>query len=188
MSWRWPATRSSWSMTARSAVSLPEVPLLGVLPGTGGLTRLTDKRHVRHDLADVFCTTSEGVRGQRAMDWRLVDEIARPARVRRRGAGTRARAGGQERPPGRCKRRPADADRNARSSPMNCAIRTVNVDDRPGAALRGVYRQWPDRRTAQRHRRHRGGRRAPGIPWRWPANWTTPSSRCAPTNSTSAPG
>ncbi|HUB45542.1 MAG TPA: 2,3-epoxybenzoyl-CoA dihydrolase [Acetobacteraceae bacterium] len=62
-----------------SAVSLPEVPLLGVLPGTGGLTRLTDKRHVRHDLADVFCTTSEGVRGQRAKDWRLVDDIARPA-------------------------------------------------------------------------------------------------------------
>lgn len=61
-----------------SSVSLPEVPLLGVLPGTGGLTRLTDKRKVRHDLADIFCTTSEGVRGQRAKDWRLVDEIATP--------------------------------------------------------------------------------------------------------------
>ena len=62
-----------------SAVSLPEVPLLGVLPGTGGLTRVTDKRHVRHDLADIFCTTNEGVRGQKAKDWRLVDDIARPA-------------------------------------------------------------------------------------------------------------
>ena len=62
-----------------SAVSLPEVPLLGVLPGTGGLTRVTDKRKVRHDLADIFCTTTEGVRGQRAKDWRLVDDIARPA-------------------------------------------------------------------------------------------------------------
>jgi benzoyl-CoA-dihydrodiol lyase len=61
-----------------SAVSLPEVPLLGVLPGTGGLTRLTDKRHVRRDLADVFCTTVEGVRGQRAHDWRLVDAIVKP--------------------------------------------------------------------------------------------------------------
>ena len=50
-----------------SAVSLPEVPLLGVLPAPGGLTRLTDKRHVRHDLADVFCTTSEGVRGEKAL-------------------------------------------------------------------------------------------------------------------------
>jgi benzoyl-CoA-dihydrodiol lyase len=61
-----------------SAVSLPEVPLLGVLPGTGGLTRLTDKRHVRRDLADVFCTTVEGVRGQRAREWALVDAIVKP--------------------------------------------------------------------------------------------------------------
>jgi benzoyl-CoA-dihydrodiol lyase len=62
-----------------SAVSLPEVPLLGVLPGTGGLTRVTDKRRVRHDLADLFCTSVEGVRGQKAKDWRLVDDIAKPA-------------------------------------------------------------------------------------------------------------
>lgn len=62
-----------------SAVSLPEVPLLGVLPGTGGLTRLTDKRRVRPDLADLFCTTAEGVRGERAKAWRLVDDIAKPA-------------------------------------------------------------------------------------------------------------
>src|ERR1700687_2759691 len=61
-----------------STVSLPEVPLLGVLPGTGGLTRITDKRRMRHDLADMFCTVSEGVRGQRAKDWRLVDEIVKP--------------------------------------------------------------------------------------------------------------
>ncbi|KQU67759.1 MULTISPECIES: 2,3-epoxybenzoyl-CoA dihydrolase [unclassified Rhizobacter] len=60
-----------------SAVSLPEVPLLGVLPGTGGLTRLTDKRRVRHDHADIFCTTSEGVRGRKAVDWRLVDEAVK---------------------------------------------------------------------------------------------------------------
>ena len=60
-----------------SAVSLPEVPLLGVLPGTGGLTRITDKRKVRHDLADIFCTSVEGVRGQKAKDWRLVDDIAK---------------------------------------------------------------------------------------------------------------
>jgi len=62
-----------------SSVSLPEVPLLGVLPGTGGLTRVTDKRHVRHDRADVFCTLAEGVRGQRAKDWRLVDAVIKPA-------------------------------------------------------------------------------------------------------------
>lgn len=71
-----------------SAVSLPEVPLLGVLPGTGGLTRVTDKRHVRHDLADIFCTTAEGVRGKKAVEWRLVDEVVKPqqfaARVQER--------------------------------------------------------------------------------------------------------
>jgi benzoyl-CoA-dihydrodiol lyase len=61
-----------------STVSLPEVPLLGVLPGTGGLTRVTDKRKVRRDLADIFCTTSEGVRADRAKDWKLVDAHAKP--------------------------------------------------------------------------------------------------------------
>ncbi|HEV2287860.1 MAG TPA: 2,3-epoxybenzoyl-CoA dihydrolase [Candidatus Acidoferrales bacterium] len=61
-----------------SAVSLPELPLLGVLPGTGGLTRVTDKRHVRRDHADIFCTNPDGVRGQRAKDWRLVDEVIKP--------------------------------------------------------------------------------------------------------------
>src|SRR5262245_283459 len=58
-----------------SSVSLPEVPLLAVLPGTGGLTRITDKRKVRRDRADFFCTTEEGIRGKRAVEWRLVDEV-----------------------------------------------------------------------------------------------------------------
>ena len=58
-----------------AAVSLPEVPLLAVLPGTGGLTRVVDKRKVRRDLADVFCTVEEGMKGQRAVDWRLIDEM-----------------------------------------------------------------------------------------------------------------
>src|SRR5204862_660790 len=61
-----------------SAVSLPELPLLGVLPGTGGLTRVTDKRNVRRDHADMFCTNPDGVRGQRAKEWRLVDEVVKP--------------------------------------------------------------------------------------------------------------
>jgi benzoyl-CoA-dihydrodiol lyase len=97
-----------------SAVSLPEVPMLGVLPGTGGLTRLTDKRHVRHDLADIFCTTSEGVRGQKAKDWRLVDHLARPAvfaeTVRARAL---ALAAGSD--------RPLDA-KGVALSPLQCAI------------------------------------------------------------------
>jgi benzoyl-CoA-dihydrodiol lyase len=72
-----------------STVSLPEVPLLGVLPGTGGLTRLVDKRKVRRDLADVFCTTAEGVRADRARQWRLIDHLAKPQQF---GEMVRARA------------------------------------------------------------------------------------------------
>jgi benzoyl-CoA-dihydrodiol lyase len=63
-----------------SAVSLPEVPLLGVLPGTGGLTRVVDKRKVRRDRADMFCTNPDGVKGERAKEWGLVDDIAVPAK------------------------------------------------------------------------------------------------------------
>ncbi len=84
-----------------SSVSLPEVPLLGVLPGTGGLTRVTDKRRVRHDLADIFCTSVEGVRGQKAVDWRLVDAAVKPAQF---GAAVQERAArlaqGSDRPAG----------------------------------------------------------------------------------------
>jgi benzoyl-CoA-dihydrodiol lyase len=79
-----------------SAVSLPEVPMLAVLPGTGGLTRLVDKRHVRRDLADVFATRSEGVRGGQAVEWGLVDEVAPRSRfdevVRERAAARAARS------------------------------------------------------------------------------------------------
>ena len=79
-----------WLVDDRSsAVSLPEVPLLGVLPGTGGLTRITDKRRVRRDLADVFCTDPDGARGRRALDWGLVDRTAPPQRFE---AAVRARA------------------------------------------------------------------------------------------------
>jgi benzoyl-CoA-dihydrodiol lyase len=72
-----------------SAVSLPEVPLLGVLPGTGGLTRVVDKRHVRRDLADIFCTNPDGVRGERAKSWGLVDDTVAPAQF---AASVRQRA------------------------------------------------------------------------------------------------
>ncbi len=82
-----------------SSVSLPEVPLLGVLPGTGGLTRVTDKRKVRRDHADIFCTISEGVRGKRAVEWKLVDDVVRAQKfdehIRERAA---ALAAGSHRP------------------------------------------------------------------------------------------
>ena len=102
-----------------SSVSLPEVPLLGVLPGTGGLTRITDKRHVRHDLADIFCTTSEGVRGQKAKDWRLVDDIAKPGgfeqKVRERAQALAANSD-----------RPADG-KGITLTPLNRSIETETL-------------------------------------------------------------
>jgi benzoyl-CoA-dihydrodiol lyase len=82
-----------------SAVALPEVPLLGVLPGTGGLTRLTDKRRVRRDLADVFATTAEGIRGEKAVAWGLADEIVK-ARDFAAAVGRRAAAAAQRSPRG----------------------------------------------------------------------------------------
>ena len=80
-----------------AAVSLPEVPLLAVLPGTGGLTRVIDKRKVRRDHADVFCTIEEGIKGKRAVQWRLVDEIVPQQQAR--GEGRRAREANSPPPP-----------------------------------------------------------------------------------------
>src|SRR5258708_37097782 len=73
-----------------TTVALPEVPLLAVLPGTGGLTRLVDKRRVRRDRADYFCTLEEGIKGQRAVEWRLVDEVVPRSRL---AEATKQRAG-----------------------------------------------------------------------------------------------
>lgn len=100
-----------------SAVSLPEVPLLGVLPGTGGLTRVTDKRRVRHDLADIFCTTNEGVRGQRAKDWRLVDDIAKPAQFAQKVQERAAELASQ-----------SDRPANARGITLTPLQRTIEAD------------------------------------------------------------
>ncbi|MBI4013777.1 MAG: benzoyl-CoA-dihydrodiol lyase [Candidatus Rokubacteria bacterium] len=93
------ALATEWIVMAddgNTSVALPEVPLLAVLPGTGGLTRLVDKRHVRRDRADFFCTVEEGVKGQRALDWGLVDELVPRSRleeaVRQRAAEAAARS------------------------------------------------------------------------------------------------
>ncbi len=86
------ALATDWIIMADDAsttVALPEVPLLAVLPGTGGLTRLVDKRHVRRDRADFFCTLEEGIKGQRAVEWRLVDQVVPRSRLE---AATRERA------------------------------------------------------------------------------------------------
>ena len=169
-----------------SAVSLPEVPLLGVLPGTGGLTRLTDKRHVRHDLADVFCTTSEGVRGQKALDWRLVDHIAKPAQFAAK-VSERALALAEK----------SDRPRSAKGVELTPLERIVEGDalryahvsvtiDRASARRPSPWRarRAVSRRTLRRSRRLARN----GIRWRWPASSKTRSCRCARTSSISASG
>ena len=128
-----------------SAVSLPEVPLLGVLPGTGGLTRVVDKRKVRRDLADMFCTNPDGVKGERAKEWGLVDDIASrrkfPELVRARAAGlvndsTR---------PAACEGHQADSAASARST--TTAITTSTL------TLRSIARANGDADGARSRRR-----------------------------------
>jgi benzoyl-CoA-dihydrodiol lyase len=118
-----------------SAVSLPEVPLLAVLPGTGGLTRLVDKRKVRRDRADFFCTTAEGMRGRRALDWGLIDELVAPSKLmeRARQCATEAAATSD---------RPTDARgieltplaRELGESRMSYPGLVVDIDDGAGTA------------------------------------------------------
>ena len=168
-----------------STVSLPELPLLAVLPGTGGLTRVTDKRKVRRDHADVFCTTEEGVKGKRAVDWRLVDEVVPNTRldevVKAAGARVRREVGPAEGRQGhRARRRSSARDRRD----------GVEYSARLGRVLA--------RRAARHHHAARPGRAAAGrsadddggagrgvlAAARWRASSTTPSSTSASTSST----
>ena len=114
-----------------TAVALPEIPLLAVLPGTGGLTRLVDKRRVRRDRADVFCTIEEGIRGQRAVDWRLVDEVAPRSgmdeAVARRAADAAARS---DRPTGVQGVRLVPLDREIGEDGLSYPTLTVAIDRR----------------------------------------------------------
>ena len=165
-----------------TAVSLPEVPLLGVLPGTGGLTRVVDKRKVRRDLADVFCTVAEGVKGRRAKEWNLVDDVVpasplprAPGRARRRDLRRRRAA------------RPTARRDGRRARPARRRVRGGRRDPPP--------RPVPARGSAgPRHRQGPGRARRPRTPPRparaaddlWtPAHWrassTTSCSTCAST-------
>ena len=173
-----------------SAVSLPEVPLLGVLPGTGGLTRLVDKRKVRRDHADVFCTLAEGVRAQRAQEWGLVDGHAKPQQFARDGQGARARARRAQRPT-----RHGAGRQGVALTPL------ARTHRRRRLSLRARRRaDRPARAHRDDHRRRAGKLRRPtdpdailaaGAAW-WPLamarSSTTRSCCCAPTSSTSAPG
>ncbi len=140
-----------------TTVSLPEVPLLGVLPGTGGLTRLIDKRKVRRDLADVFCTTAEGVRADRAKQWKLVDHTAPPARfaelVRERA---RALAADSSRAQAGERRDAAAARAQARRAGLSLPLGRCRF--RPRAAGGDAHHPRA-RHGAARSRRDRGGGR-----------------------------
>ena len=161
-SWRWPATRSCWSTTTPRPSSLPEVPLLGVLPGTGGLTRVVDKRRVRRDLADVFATRPEGVQGQTAVQWRLVDELA-PRRGFARGRrGSAPRAGrARARPAGRRRRRADAAAARGHRRRHRLPPRRVELDRATGTARITVL--GPDGRPGRRRELHAQGAAAGSL-------------------------
>ena len=172
-----------------AAVSLPEVPLLGVLPGTGGLTRLTDKRRVRRDHADIFCTLVEGVRAQRAQGM-AADRRPREAAAVRASGEASARIG--------ARRARATGPRDAAGIALTPLARTIDdtgyhyehvdvrIDRRARyatitvSAPKSLAGRRP--RSDSSRRAHRGGRS------RWRASSTTRSCCCAPTSSTSAPG
>ena len=164
------ALATDWIVMAddgNTSVSLPEVPLLAVLPGTGGLTRLVDKRHVRRDRADVFCTLEEGIKGRRAVEWGLVDEVVPRSRLAEAARERAAAVRGAERPTR------VGAGRS-RSTPLartiegdRIAYGHLTCDDRPGA---------------RRGRDHRGRRRRRRRPPTWrrstpraPASGRSPS-------------
>ena len=106
-----------------STVALPELPLLAVLPGTGGLTRVTDKRKVRRDLADAFCTVEEGVKGARAVKWRLVDQAVPNSKFDAGGEGCGQEARPPVRPADRRQGHRARRRSRARSPTMPSPIR-----------------------------------------------------------------
>ena len=173
-----------------SAVSLPEVPLLGVLPGTGGLTRVVDKRKVRRDLADVFCTLAEGVKGKRAVEWGLVDAVLpdQPASRRRsrsaRASWRRSRIGHPSGPG--IALRPLDAGGRRRPRSRYRYV-SVRFDARSSASPTLTVRGAGRRHSRPRRRRFAGAgdellaARAPS------ASSTMRCCGCASTNRRSAP-
>ena len=138
-----------------SAVSLPELPLLAVLPGTGGLTRVSDKRKVRRDHADFFCTTEEGVKGKRALDWRLVDEVV-PGSKFEEAVTARAKEFAAKSPRGH-------AGQGIKFTPLSRAFSangveygSVSVRVRPRRPDCHDHVAWPGRAAAGIRRRHDG--------------------------------
>ncbi len=136
------ALATEWIVMAddgNTSVSLPEVPLLAVLPGTGGLTRLIDKRHVRRDRADVFCTLEEGIKGQRAVEWGLVDEVVPRSRLAETARDRAAQfAERSDRPAGGLGHRAVAARSRDRRRPDR--VRPPRLRDRSGSRRRRDHR------------------------------------------------
>ena len=185
------ALATDWIVMAddgNTAVSLPEVPLLAVLPGTGGLTRLVDKRHVRRDRADFFSTTEEGVKGKRAVEWGLVDEVVPRTKLEETARQRAAERASKSDRPRDAKGIVADAARahdrwgHASRYPfVSCRI------DR-ARGLAEITVRGPGERAACRRGRHSRAGRARSGRSRSRARSTTSSSTCAPTRKRSASG
>ena len=155
-----------------TSVALPEVPLLAVLPGTGGLTRLVDKRQVRRDRADYFCTLEEGIKGKRAVEWNLVDEVV-PRSKLEETARQRAEALAQrsDRPTGARGRGAHPARADAERRPRRLSLGELHARPAVAVSPRSPWPPPPRRRRppppGPRPRARRSGR------WRWPASWMT---------------
>ena len=188
MSWRSRATTSSSTDDGSSAVALPEVPLLAVLPGTGGLTRVTDKRKVRRDLADVFCSIEEGVKGKRArrMAPRRRDRAAN-ASFEATGAGARRKefAARSTRPSAKgIALTPLDARSFAETARVTYSLVEVEIDR---ATRLATITHPRAAKPAPADPSRRCMPQAPDFwPLRWRANSTTRSCICASTSSSSA--
>ncbi len=168
-----------------AAVSLPELPLLAVLPGTGGLTRVSDKRKVRRDHADVFCTTEEGVKGKRAVEWRLVDDVVPGSKFDEAVAARAAEFAAKSRAQRRRHRHQADAaDAHIRARTASNMARSSVEFQRARAASPPSPCAAPLRRRRLRPTPWwRSARRSGRCSWR--ANSTTPSCISGSTSSTS---
>ncbi len=191
-----------------STVSLPELPLLAVLPGTGGLTRVTDKRKVRRDHADVFCTTEEGIKGKRAVDWRLVDEVVPGSKfdetVAKRAQGIRREVRrGRPAPRASRSRRSSASARPTRSNTARVSVEFARAERLATITLRGPEAPppasadamvaqgaefWPLRARARARRRHpRHPRSTSSTSPRSCSSRPAIPRRCSPTTHSSTP-
>ncbi len=164
-----------------TTVALPEVPLLAVLPGTGGLTRVTDKRKVRRDLADVFCSTEEGVKGRRAVDWRLVDEVVPNSKFDEKVAERAKEIAGEEsRNAGAKGIQLTPLDRRFEDDgSVNYSLVEVHVDREKGIAT--IMITGPDGDAPASVDALHEQARPPGSS-AWRGSWTMPFCICVSTN------